>query len=220
MAKHKLQRFAEIETFSNVVQPRMSYPATDHSLKGNWKKDFFKNENAIVLELGCGRGEYTLYLAEKYPGINFIGIDIKGSRLWRGAKTAMEKGFANAGFLRIQIDHLANFFSGGEVASIWLTFPDPQPQKTRVRKRLTAPRFLKTYGSILKSGGLIRLKTDSHGLYSYSKEVIHENNYHVHAAIEDIYNQPEIAEDLRVKTTYENMFLEEGCKIYYLEFSV
>ena len=163
MGKDKLKRFAEIETFSNVLQLDAG-----KVYKGNWGANFFKNNNPVVLELACGKGEYTVNLAQMFPGKNFIGIDYKGNRIWRGAKTAIEDGVPNVAFLRMQIETLIEYFAPGEVDEIWITFPDPQPQLSREKKRLTSPRFLNMYQIVLKPGGAINLKTDNDGFYAYS----------------------------------------------------
>src|ERR1051325_9312258 len=172
MGKMKLQRFAENQTFTNLLQPKLGYPPEGFTLKGKWNKDFFKKDQPIVLELGCGRGEYTIGLARRFPDKNFIGIDIKGARLWRGAKTGMEENLTNVGFLRILIDQIQYFFGENEVSEIWITFPDPQPQLSRERKRLTHPQFVNRYAGFLKPNGIIHLKTDSTSLYEYTLETI------------------------------------------------
>lgn len=217
MAKRKLQRFAENETFANVFQPRFKYPFRDFELKGKWNKEYFKNDNPIVLELGCGRGEYTTKLSETFPRKNFIGIDIKGARLWRGAKTATENKMPNVCFIRTQIQLLEYFFAPDEVSEIWLTFPDPQPQKSRERKRLTGPRFLKMYFETLKPGGIIHLKTDSKPLYEYTIETAAVNDFILSSQTDDLYSSPLKESVPDIKTTYENMFLKEGASICYLK---
>jgi len=217
MTKHKLQRFAELETFTNVFQPKMGFPPQDFSLKGKWNAEYFSNENPIVLELGCGRGEYTTKLSEMFVQKNFIGIDIKGARLWRGAKTAAENKMPNVCFIRTQIQWLEFFFAKNEVSEIWLTFPDPQPQKSRVRKRLTSPRYLKMYVHILKPQGILHLKTDSKMLFDYTVETAQENNFSIASATDDLYNSPLHDEVLGIRTTYEKMFLDEGKEICYLQ---
>src|SRR5262245_58414834 len=186
MAKRKWQRFAENETFVNVFQPRFKYPFHDFALKSRWHKEYFKNDNPIVLELGCGRGEYTTRLSETFPKKNFIGIDIKGARLWRGAKTATENKMPNVCFIRTQIQLLRFFFGESEVSEIWLTFPDPQPQKSRVRKRLTGPRFLEMYRDILIPGGIIHLKTDNKPLFEYTIEIA-AGNFILSSGTDNLY---------------------------------
>jgi tRNA (guanine-N7-)-methyltransferase len=220
VAKHKLQRFAEIETFDNVIQPRMSFPIQDHALKGKWNADFFKNNKPIVLELGCGRGEYTVNLASHFPDKNFIGIDIKGARLWRGAKTALENNLKNVGFLRLQIDKIGSFFGPQEVSELWITFPDPQPQVSRIRKRLTSPNFIDHYKKVLAPKGLIHLKTDNAGLFAFTEEVIKELKLDLHQCTHDLYQSPILNEILSIKTTYEEMYLKKGVPINYLNFSI
>ena len=216
--KRKLARFAENETFPHLFQPRM-FPPVDHELKGKWNTDFFRNSNPIVLELGCGRGEYTVNLAERFPEKNFIGVDWKGARLWRGAKTSYDNKMPNVAFLRIMIQNILNFFSREEVSEIWITFPDPQPQQSRVRKRLTSPRFLNMYRQMLKEGGIVHLKTDNRGFYDYTLEVIGENKLRKICETDDLYQSTVVNEILEIKTTYEKMFLQQGFKICYLEFA-
>ncbi len=216
--KRKLARFAENETFPHLFQPKM-FPPVDHELKGKWHSDFFKNANPIVLELGCGRGEYTVSLAEKFPEKNFVGLDWKGARLWRGAKTALENNMSNVAFLRIMIQNILNFFSKDEVSEIWITFPDPQPQQSRERKRLTSPRFLNHYRQILKECGIIHLKTDNQPFYEYTLGVIEEDNLKKIYSTNDLYHSDAGNEILGIKTTYEKMFLEQGSRICYLKFA-
>ncbi len=229
MSKGKLEKFAEIGTFPNVFQLPYLFNSEDFSLKGKWHKEYFKNENPIVLELGCGKGEYTVGLAEKFPDKNFIGIDIKGARLWRGSKTAHDNKMNNVAFVRTRIDHIEKIFAPGEVDEIWVTFPDPQPQKTRERKRLTSPVFLKRYANILKPQGIINLKTDNFPLYEYSKEIAQEGGHQILSATDDLYKSIEEGEDayisrnselLQIKTYYEKMFLAQGMKICYLSFKI
>lgn len=219
MAKKKLQRFAEMETFGHVIQP--SYDEVfqkDYHLKERWNKVFFKNENPIILELGCGKGEYTLGLARQNPDINFLGIDIKGARLWSGAKTALQEGLNNVGFLRTRIDFVNSFFAPDEIQEIWITFPDPQPKK--YYKRLTSTRFLGYYKNLLKSNGYIHLKTDNKEFYWYTKEVIHKNNLEIVYDSDDIYSTNIIDPVLLIKTFYEKQFLNEGKPIHYIKFKL
>lgn len=222
MPKKKLQRFAEIRTFPNVFEPSLEEIRNgNYFMKEKWHSEFFRNNNPIVLELGCGKGEYTVGLAENYPQKNFIGIDIKGARIWRGAKTSVEKKLDNVAFLRTRIEFIESFFSPGEVEEIWITFPDPQPQKPRERKRLTSLRFLNLYKKFLSPDGVIHLKTDNIGLYEYTLKVIHENNFPLMEFTEDLYSFPEIAQHpgaTSIKTHYESIFLEKGLKICYLKF--
>ena len=220
MAKRKLQRFAELKTLGNVIQPQIGYPPIDHALKGKWNADFFNNQNPIVLELGCGRGEYTVNMARHFPEKNFVGIDIKGARLWRGSKTAEEEGIRNAGFLRIPILRLESYFTKNEVSEIWITFPDPQPLISGIRKRLSSPRFLEIYQQILQPGGLIHLKTDNEGLYDYTYEWIREAGYEIAFDTKDLYQSGIEDQILSIKTTYEEKYLKIGKKICYLKFRI
>ena len=218
MTKRKLQRFAENEKFPTMFQPELIYPPVDHEMKGEWNKKFFKNNHPVILELGCGRAEYTVALATLFPQNNYIGIDFKGARLWKGAKTAQENNLSNVAFLRIQIQRIENYFAPGEVNEIWLTFPDPQPQKSRERKRLTALRFLSMYKNILKKNGIIHLKTDDDGFYEYTLSVLKENKLSVLESTGDLYRSALHDEVLGIKTTYEKIFIAQGARINYLKF--
>ena len=220
-SKNKLKRFRENETFPNVIQPER-----DDVLKGkfpymgSWRKDFFKNKNPIVLELGCGKGEYTVHLAQRSPHINHIGIDIKGARFWRGAKTAIEEGYTNVCFIRMQVELIVQCFAEGEVDEIWITFPDPQIKYKRTKHRLTQPDLLKIYKTVLKSGGLIHLKTDSEFLFGYTLGVVSQMGV-IKYAHHDIYNNsdaPDIATE--IQTFYENQFLEKKKAISYMNFTL
>jgi tRNA (guanine-N7-)-methyltransferase len=212
LGKDKLKRFIEIATFTNVFEMEPVH-------KGFWGANYFKNDHPIVLELGCGRGEYTVNLAEKYPNKNFIGIDIKGARIWRGAKTAIENNLQNVAFLRIEIENILDHFSVAEISEIWITFPDPQPQISRVRKRLTSDRFLAYYQSILKPNGIVHLKTDSDALFDYTKILIQEKAIQVQAATTDLYQDEMLDDLLQIQTTYEKKYLAVGKSINYLKFS-
>lgn len=214
MGKDKLRRFAEIATFDNVKQLEDGLP-----YKGKWAADFFKNNSPVVLELACGKGEYTVNLAQLFPEKNFIGIDYKGNRIWRGAKTAVEENILNVGFLRIQIENLADYFGEHEVDEIWITFPDPQPQISREKKRLTSSRFLELYKQLLKPGGLINLKTDNDDLHAYTAEKIEELGLKLHVKTEDLYHSPFATEVLNIKTYYEKKYLQNNKNINYLQFS-
>ncbi|MGY3214344.1 tRNA (guanosine(46)-N7)-methyltransferase TrmB [Mucilaginibacter sp. HD30] len=214
MGKDKLRRFAEIEDFSNVFQLDKGKP-----LKGIWAKAFFKNNNPVVLELACGKGEYTVNLAQLFPDKNFIGVDYKGNRIWRGAKTALEEGVNNVAFLRIQIENLIDYFATGEIDEIWITFPDPQPQLSREKKRLTSPRFLDQYREVLKPGGAINLKTDNDGFYAYTAEKIAELMLKLHINTNDLYTSEFADEVLSIKTYYEKKYLAHNKNINYLKFS-
>jgi tRNA (guanine-N7-)-methyltransferase len=220
LAKRKLQRFAENETLSNVIQPSREELLEGFSLKGDWRKNHFKNENPIVLELGCGKGEYTVGLARKFPNKNFIGIDVKGARMWRGAKTSIEEGLGNASFLRIQIEMLEYCFAKNEVDEIWITFPDPQLKFKRARKRLTAPMFLDRYRKILKEEGVMHLKTDSAFLHGYTLGLIEILGYTVIRSTCNLY-ESDVVDDIRsIQTYYEAKYLEQGIPITYIRFQL
>jgi len=214
VGKDKLRRFAEVETFSNVLQLDAGKP-----FKGRWAVEFFKNDNPVVLELACGKGEYTVNLARMFPNKNFIGIDYKGNRIWRGAKTAIEDGVPNVAFLRIQIENLLDYFAPREVDEIWITFPDPQPQISREKKRLTSPRFLDKYIITLKPDGCVNLKTDNDGLHAYTVEKIDELKLNLHARTEDLYHSEYADDVLSIKTYYEKKYLKDNKNINYLKFS-
>lgn len=217
MTKKKLERFAEMAEFTNVVQPKFNEVfRKEHPIKGKWKKEVFKNESPIVTEFGCGKGEYTVGLAKKFPEKNFLGVDIKGARIWRGAKTAIDEKINNAVFLRTRIEFTPSFFSCNEVNEIWITFPDPQPKKKN--KRLTSAFFLNIYQQFLMPEGIIHLKTDNRELYLYTLDVINYNNLNIEVACEDLYNSPVAEETFYIKTYYETKFLEQGLRIYYLRF--
>jgi tRNA (guanine-N7-)-methyltransferase len=214
VGKDKIRRFAEIDTFSNVLQLDAGKP-----FKGKWAKEFFKNDNPVVLELACGKGEYTVNLAQLFPHKNFIGIDYKGNRIWRGAKTALEENVPNVAFLRIQIETLIEYFGTNEVDEIWITFPDPQPQLSREKKRLTSPRFLDMYKQVLKPDGCINLKTDNDGFYAYTAGKIDELSFDLHIKTDDLYHSPYADEVLSIKTYYEKKYLKDNKNINYLKFS-
>lgn len=218
MGKNKLRRFAENETFACLVQSEWGEVfGTSHPLKGRWAADFWKNDHPIVLEIGCGRGEYTIGLARREADKNFIGIDIKGARLWRGAKTATEEGLNNAAFLRTRVEVIESFFAAGEVDEIWITFSDPQLRKPR--KRLTAAMFLNRYMRFLKPGGVVHLKTDSVHLYEYTKSLLEANGIEPEIACADVYATEGLPDEVRaIQTTYESRFLDEGLAITYLKF--
>ena len=210
MGKNKLRRFAENETFPHVLQPNPRLLiGEDFTLKGHWKERFFENTQPIVLELGCGKGEYTIGLSERYPDKNYIGIDIKGARIWRGAKTVAERGILNVAFLRTKIQLITQCFAPAEVDEIWITFADPQPKKEN--KRLTSPDFLNKYQKILKKRGKIHLKTDSDILYEYTLEVCKQQGLEIIHNIPDVYTQlpqlnPALQDLLRIRTHYESLF--------------
>jgi tRNA (guanine-N7-)-methyltransferase len=219
MTKKKLQRFAEMETFSNVIQPEFDEVfGKDYKLKGQWNSQQFHNENPVVLELGCGKGEYTVGLARRFPKKNFIGVDIKGSRIWRGARTALLENLGNAMFLRTHIELINSFFGPAEVDEIWITFPDPQLKKKR--KRLTSSRFLNNYTRFLKDNGMIHLKTDNTVLYRYTLDLALINGLRIRFQTDDLYNSGLSNELLDIKTFYEGQFLDKGMKINYLCFEL
>ena len=216
-SKGKLNRFRENETFSCLIQPATEEVfGKDHPLKGRWNSDFFKNNNPIVLELGCGKGEYTIALSRKFPDKNFIGVDIKGARLWRGAKFAEENSLSNVGFLRTRIEFLESIFGPDEISEIWITFADPQLK--RDRKRLTGVMFLNRYKEFLKENGVINLKTDSRFLHEYTLALAKQNNLTILEVNNDIYGSNYADEILSIKTFYESQFLEQGIDITYLKF--
>ncbi len=219
MSKNKLAKFDEMETFEHVVQaPYNKIEKDNFYLKGNWAKDFFKNSNPIILELGCGKGEYTVALAERNPNFNYIGVDIKGARLYNGAKESFEKGLKNVGFLRTNIEIISQFFGASEIAEIWLTFPDPQMKKTR--KRLTSTSFLNRYKKFLKNNGIIHLKTDSNFQYSYTHAMVYLNQFEVLAETDNLYESDILNETLQIKTFYENQWLSRGITIKYIAFKI
>jgi tRNA (guanine-N7-)-methyltransferase len=212
MGQKKLVRFAEIETFPNVLQ----YP---ENMPGQWNR-FFRNDNPITLELACGKGEYTIGLAQLYTQRNFIGVDLKGNRIWVGAKRALKENLTNVAFLRIQIDRIIEFFADGEVEEIWITFPDPQLRVSRDKKRLTHPKFLRLYQQILKPGGRVNLKTDSPNLYEFTKKVIDMYGCILHEDSADVYAQETIKPELQIKTHYESLDIAGSNRIHYLSFSL
>jgi len=219
MGKKKIQRFAEMETFPNVLQPAFKEVfGRDFRLKGFWKSAFFRNQHPIVLELGCGKGEYTTGLARRFREKNFLGIDIKGSRMWRGARTALSENIQNAAFLRTRIEFINSFFGRDEVDEIWITFPDPQLKKKR--KRLTAARFLNTYAQFLKKSGLIHLKTDNTVLYEYTLALARHNRLNINFFTSDLYHSSYEGDLLSIQTFYEKQFLNQGMKISYLCFEL
>lgn len=217
---NKLERFAEMKTFSNVVQASYNEIFNkNHELKGKWNSGFFTNNNPLVLELGCGKGEYTVNLAQYYPEKNFIGMEIKGARIWKGAKMAIQANLKNVAFIRTRIDFIRSFFSENEVNEIWITFPDPQPKKAK--KRLTSPCFLNLYKPLLdKENAIIHLKTDNRDLYEYTLDVIKINNLNLIRHTSDLYQSDCLDEITSIKTFYEQLFLKEGKLITYIEFTL
>ena len=221
MGKDKLRRFQENLTFECFIQPKLeNIFCTDHPLKGNWHRDIFKNDKPIVLELGCGRGEYTVALAAQDPTRNYIGIDIKGARMWRGAKTATEDKMDNVAFLRTRVELINTFFGPEEVSEVWVTFPDPQLKTRRAKKRLTSPAFLQCYAKFMTRDGVINLKSDSKHLYAYTQEVIEHFALPCEVANDDIYGSGYADAKLSIKTTYEAMFLQRNLPITYTRFSL
>lgn len=219
MGKDKLKRWAEIESFQHVVQPELNEVfKKDYFLKGNWSKSQFQNQNPIVLELGCGKGEYTIGLARNFPDKNFLGVDIKGARIWRGAKTAREEGLSNVCFLRTRIEFIESFFDKNEIEEIWLTFPDPQLKKNRIKKRLSGARFLNSYRSFLKQDGSVHLKTDNLELHKYTLALLEKNKLAVLYVTSNLYAGDLPNAFLSTKTYYEEKFLSQGIKITYIQF--
>lgn len=227
MGKNKLARWNELETFSNVIQPLIEeikseepgeLKVRNHPVKGKWRDTIFRNQNPVVLELGCGRGEYTIGLATRFPEKNFIGVDIKGARLWRGAKTSNEKNIPNAAFLRTRIEFINAFFETDEADELWITFPDPHPGTRNANKRLTSPYYLNSYRSLLKDNGIVHLKTDNTELFRFTRQVAIANNLQLLFDTEDLYGSGLSDDILSIKTHYEKMFLGMGMKINYLAF--
>jgi tRNA (guanine-N7-)-methyltransferase len=212
VGQKKLIRFAEIATFPNVLQ----YP---QGMPGTWK-DFFHNNHPITLELACGKGEYALGLGALYPERNFIGIDLKGNRIWVGAKKALQQQMGNVAFIRSQIDKVTDYFAPGEVSEIWITFPDPQLRASRAKKRLTHPQFLRKYQQILRPGGYIHLKTDSPDLYRFTKEVISVCGLTKYEDYPDLYAVADMKPEWAIRTHYEGLDIAGSKRIHYLCFSL
>lgn len=214
MGKDKLRKFAEINTFPNVYQMEEG-----KVLKGKWAADHFKNNQPLVLELACGKGEYAVNLAKLFPEKNFVGVDLKGNRIWRGARTGVDEEIPNLAFLRIQIEDLLDYFGEQEIDEIWITFADPQPQISRERKRLTSPFFLAKYKILLRNGGKMNLKTDNDGLYQYTKEKVAELGLLTHKDTDHLYQSDLVDEVLSIKTHYERIYLNKDKSINYIQFS-
>jgi len=212
IGQKKLIRFEEIKTFPNVFQ----FPK---DMAGKWNT-FFKNDNRITLELACGKGEYAIGLGQLYPHRNFIGIDLKGNRIWVGAKKALQTGLTNVAFIRTQIDPVTEYFAEKEVSEIWITFPDPQLRMSKAKKRLTHPKFLRFYKQFLMSNGLIHLKTDSPDLYRFTKTVVELYGCPVHTDIDNVFGEQQISEELKIKTHYESLDIAGSNRIHYLCFSI
>lgn len=221
-SKNKLRRFKENETFSNVFQPsRVELVSSNFNLKGNWRNKVFENNNPLVLELGCGKGEYSVALAQKYPNKNFIGIDIKGARFWRGAKTAIEEKIENVAFLRTQIELIDHAFAENEVDEIWITFPDPQIKYKRTKHRMTNATFLQRYKTILKPDGIANLKTDSEFMHGYTLGLLHGAGHEVLYANHNVYKQEGSPEEVTsIQTYYESQYLEQNKPITYIRFKI
>ena len=207
-----------MEQLPHVVQPDTYELKKDIELKGKWNSDFFKNDYPIVLELGCGKGEYSVALAERYPEKNFIGIDIKGNRMWVGASNSHNKELKNIAFLRIRIENIIKCFDENEVSEIWITFPDPQIKRRRTNKRLTHPEFLKRYTHFLKEDGIINLKTDSAFLYGFTLGIIAGEGHELLDCTNDLYGVHQLRENIDIKTHYEKLFLDKGTPITYTKF--
>ena len=221
-SKNKLKRFKDNEKFKNVIQPtRNEVVSSDFKFKGNWNKEYFINNNPIVVELGCGKGEYTVGLAQKYENINFVGIDIKGARFWRGAKTAIEQNIDNVAFVRTQIELVDQIFAKHEVSEIWITFPDPQIKYKRTKHRMTNPEFLSKYKQILVEDGLIHLKTDSEFMHGYTLGLLEGLGHEILYSHHDIYvNHEAPKEVVGIQTFYEKQYLAKGKSITYLKFKL
>lgn len=247
MGKNKLARWTELGSYDNVIEPLIGeVSGKDHPVKGKWNQQIFKNTNPLVLELGCGRGEYTIGLANKFPDKNYIGIDIKGARMWRGAKTSNEQGLPNVAFLRTRIEFINSFFAPGEVDEIWITFPDPHPGGRNSNKRLTSPWYLNSYRLFLKDKGVVHLKTDNRELYDFTNKMLTYNNVDILVSTDDLYSKDAVDKSvyslqktlshpeshdaavnpgtsyyddiLSIRTHYEAIFLKAGQKITYLAF--
>jgi len=221
-SKNKLKRFRENETFANVFQPtREELVNQNFALKGRWNTSFFKNNNPLILELGCGKGEYTIALAQKYLNKNFIGVDIKGSRFWKGAKTAVEEKIPNIAFLRTQIELIEYAFSENEIDEIWITFPDPQIKYKRTKHRMTNSAFLQKYRKVLKKGGFVNLKTDSEFIHGYTLGLLHGEGHEVIYSNHDIYKQEGSPEEVTsIQTFYESQYLQQNKPITYIRFKI
>jgi len=213
MARRIQQRIAEVETFPNVFKEGIDF-------KGRWSTHFFKNDKPVIVELACGKGDYTIQLAQRYSDKNFIGVDIRSARLWKGAKTALEKNIQNVAFIVADIQNLCDFFDKEEVSEIWIPFPDPYPKNRHAKHRLTSPFFLALYRNVLNQDGVIHFKTDDDNLYQYSLETLMNHSAVIHKIIEDIHSEEKEDDVLKIQTTYEKKFLSMGRRIKYIRFSV
>jgi tRNA (guanine-N7-)-methyltransferase len=218
MAKRKLERYYALHDLDNVIELEDYSPDTVSVHRGRWSESVFGNDRPLILELACGKGDYTLSLAERFPTINFIGIDIKGDRIWRGAIEAREKRLENVRFLRIYIDHINNYFSVEEVDEIWITFPDPYLNEKKENKRLTSPVFLDRYRKLLKKGGRVNLKTDSPDLFDFTLQVINDQKLEIISFVDDVHGSDHDIPNLDILTYYEKKHLEEGRKIFFVSF--
>lgn len=221
LAKRKLLKFAENATFTHFFQPTWEELQVGFPMQGRWATDYFRNDHPLILEVGCGKGEYTVGLATKYPGKNFIGVDKKGARMWRGAKTTQEGNLPNVAFIRALAENLPQLFGPEEVDEIWITFPEPQPNSPRAKKRFTSRQFLDRYKKFLKPGGIVHLKTDNDSLFRYTLDIIKDDGHELLFSTENIYEQTddtEIYDVLQVRTHYESLWLEQGLTIKYLRF--
>jgi tRNA (guanine-N7-)-methyltransferase len=223
LAKRKLERFAENATFNHFFQPNFFDLQAGFPLRGRWRDDFFHNNNPVIVELGCGKGEYTVALAAKYPERNFIGIDKKGARMWKGGKTSHEQAMPNVAFVRSRAELIGYIFGENEVDEIWITFPEPQPNSPRSKKRFTSSQFLIRYSKILKPGGILHLKTDSDLVYESTLEVIKAGRHSLHFSCDNLYQNntdARVQDVIAVQTHYENLWLKKGFTIKYLNFSL
>mgnify|MGYP001156787451 FL=1 len=218
LAKNKLKKFQQISSYNHVFQPTIEVLNSEYQYKGKWKSEVFKNNNPIILELGCGKGEYSVALAEKYPQKNLIGVDIKGARIWKGATDSLTKNLINIAFLRVRIEWIEHCFDKNEIDEIWITFPDPQLKFRRSSKRLTHPNFLMKYNKILKKSGVIHLKTDNQFLHAYTLGILDGQSHSIEYSSNDIYSSEHLYKHLDIKTYYEQKYLEKGMPITYVKF--
>jgi tRNA (guanine-N7-)-methyltransferase len=219
VGKDKLKRFRELESIERVIQPTFEeIYQKDYRLKGRWKQEVFGNDQPLVIELGCGKGEYTVGMARRYPEKNFLGVDIKGARIWKGAVQARDEDLDNVAFLRTRIEFINSFFAAGEADELWITFPDPQEKKRRRKKRLTGAPFLNSYRQFLVDGGRVNLKTDNRNLFLFTRDLVEHNGLSIERQSEDLYNSGWEDETVSIRTYYEQRFLEEGLPIHFIQF--